>query len=181
MSRKVISFGLSEKEIDRVIQELAQYKQGFVHKCNEVARRVAERIAAEAQNRFNSAVVDDLTDRSGSPRKATVTVRTENRGDYFAIVADGKDAIWVEFGAGVYHNGSAGTSPNPYAQTATGVPNPPIAIGTFGKNGTRSTWGFYDEGGELKITHGTPAAMPMYNAVQTVSREVAGIAQEVFA
>lgn len=180
MGRKIISFGLSEQEIDRAIKELAQYKVNFQQKCDELLRRIAERLAEEAQNGFNGAIVDDLTERSGSPRKASVTVRAENRGDYFAVVADGTDAVWVEFGAGVYHNGSAGSSPNPLAANATGVPNPPIAIGTFGRNGRKQAWGFYEDG-ELKITHGTPAAMPMYNAVQTVSREVVQIAREVFA
>lgn len=180
MGRKVISFGLSEQDIDRAIKELAQYKEGFKSKCEELLRRVAERLAEEVQSGFNGAIVDDLTEKSGNPRKASVNVRAENRGDYFAVVADGTDAVWVEFGAGVYHNGSAGSSPNPFAATTTGVPNPPIAIGSFGRNGRKQAWGFYEDG-ELKITHGTPAAMPMYNAVQTVSREVVQIAREVFA
>lgn len=179
MSKKIISFDLSARSIDRAIKELAQFKEDFQKKCEELLRRIAERLAEEAQNGFSGAIVDDLTEKSGSPRKASVNVHTENRGDYFAIVADGTDAVWVEFGAGVYHNGSVGSSPNPLATNATGVPNPPIAIGTFGKNGRKQTWGFYEDG-ELKITRGTPAAMPMYNAVQTVSREVLEIAREVF-
>jgi len=180
MSKKRISFGLSETEIDRAIKEVAQFKEDFQRKCNELLRRVAERLAKEAQQGFDGAIVDDLTERSGSPKKANVAVRVENRGDCFVVVAEGMDAVWVEFGAGVYHNAPAGTSPNPFAETATGVPNPPIAIGTFGVNGLKQAWGFY-ENGELKITHGTPAAMPMYNAVQTVSREITDIAREVFA
>lgn len=180
MGKKTISFGLSEKEIDRAIREVEQFKRDFQSKCQELLRRVAERLAEEAQQGFNGAIVDDLTANTGSPRKASVAVRAENRGDYFAVVADGTDAVWVEFGAGVYHNGSVGSSPNPLAGNATGVPNPPIAIGTFGENGKKKAWGFY-ENGELRITHGTPAAMPMYNAVQTVSREVIEIAREVFA
>lgn len=179
MGKTVISFGLSEREIDRAIRELKQFQKSFEEKCEELLRRVAERLAEEAQSGFNGAIVDDLTAKSGSPRTAQVTVNVEKRDDGYVVVADGEDAVWVEFGAGVYHNGSAGQSPNPLAANATGVPNAPIAIGTFGKNGKKKTWGFY-ENGELKITHGTPAKMPMYNAVQTVSREVVSIAREVF-
>lgn len=177
MGRKVISVSLSE--IDTAIQELDRYEADFQKKCDELVERVAGRIAQEAQSGFAGAIVDDLTEQSGNPRRASVTVSVENRGDYFSIIADGQDAVWVEFGAGVYHNGAAGTSPNPFASTATGVPSPPIAIGTFGTNGRRRAWGFYEDG-VLKITHGTPAAMPMYNAVQTVSRDIAQIAREVF-
>lgn len=179
VGKKVISFSLSEDDIDRAIKELEQYKRDFVNKCDLLLNRIASRIAEEAQRGFNSAIVDDLTEKSGSPRKASVAVRVVNRGEYYAVVADGSDAIWVEFGAGVYHNGAVGSQPNPFSQTVQGVPNPPIAIGTFGKNGQKQSWGFY-ENGELKITHGTPASMPMYNAVQTVSREVISIAREVF-
>ena len=68
MGRKVISFGLSEQDIDRAIKELAQYKEGFQSKCEELLRRIAERLAEEAQSGFNGAIVDDLTEKSGNPR-----------------------------------------------------------------------------------------------------------------
>lgn len=180
MGKKTISIELSTEGINKAIAELKRYQRDFEKKCKILAKRIADRIAEEAQNGFNGAIVDDLTEDSGGAQKANVTVTTQPRGDYYVVVADGEDAIWVEFGAGVYHNGQAGTSPNPFASTATGVPNSPIAIGTFGTKGTRQAWGFYEDG-ELKITHGTPATMPMYNAVQTVSREVKSIAKEVFA
>lgn len=179
MGRKVISFGLSESEINRAIRELEQYKKDFEAKCEELLKRIADRLADEAQRGFSGAIVDDLTGKSGGPRFASVEVKTEKRGDYYVVVAGGEDAVWVEFGAGVYHNGAVGSSPNPLAGNVTGVPNAPIAIGTFGTNGQKEAWGFY-ENGELKITHGTPASMPMYKAVQTVSREVVSIAREVF-
>ena len=49
------------------------------------------------------------------------------------------------------------------------------SIGSFGKgNGKRQTWGFYEDG-ELKLTHGTPANMPMTRAVTTVCNEIEGL------
>lgn len=179
MGKKIISFELSEKGVNRAIRELEQYKRDFEAKCDELLKRVADRLAEEAKRGFSGAIVDDLTEKSGSPRTASVEVKAEKRGDYYVVVADGEDAVWVEFGAGVYHNGAVGSSPNPLAGNVTGIPNPPIAIGTFGVNGRKTSWGFYEDG-ELKITHGTPATMPMYKAVQTVSREVLSIAREVF-
>ena len=174
MGRKVISFGLSEQDIDRAIKELAQYKEGFKSKCEELLRRIAERLAEEAQSGFNGAIVDDLTEKSGNPRKASVNVRAENRGDYFVVVADGTDAVWVEFGAGVYHNGSPGSSPHPNGAELG------MTIGGFGKgNGKKEVWGFYEDG-ELKLSRGTPARMPMARAVTTVCNEIKEIAKEVF-
>lgn len=180
MSKTVISFGLSEGEVSRAIKELAQYKKDFLKKCDELLKQIAERIAEEAERGFNGAIVDDLMEKSGGAKTANVTVRVEKRGDTYVVVADGEDAVWVEFGAGVYHNGSVGSQPNPLSQNITNVPNAPIAIGSFGVNGRKKTWGFYDENGALKITRGTPAQMPMYKAIQTVSREVVSIAKGVF-
>lgn len=179
MGKKVISFGLSEAEIARAIKEVEQFKKDFTRKSDELLRRIAERIAEEAERGFSGAIVDDLTAKSGGPRTANVNAKAEKRGDTYVVVADGEDAVWVEFGAGVYHNGSVGSQPNPLAQNVTNIPDAPIAIGTFGQNGRKPTWGFY-ENGELKITRGTPAQMPMYKAVQAVSREVVSIAKEVF-
>ena len=179
MGNKVISFELSESSIGQAIRELEQYRKDFEAKCNEVLRRIAERIKEEATHGFTGAIVDDLTEKSGGPREAHVNVTVEQRGDTYVIVADGEDAIWVEFGAGVYHNGAVGSQPNPFSKNVSGVPNAPIAIGTFGTNGRKPTWGFYEDG-ELKITRGTPASMPMYKAVQSVSGEVLTIAREVF-
>lgn len=176
MGRKVISIGLSVKDIKRAIREIEQYKLEFQQKCDQLVEKIAERIASEAQHGFNGAIVDDLTELSGGPVKANVNVRTEKRGDIYVIVADGEDAVWVEFGAGVHHNGEAGKSPNPYsAQNQLG-----FTIGGFGTLGKRDLWGFLDENDELKLTHGTPAKMPMYNAVQAVAPDIASMAKEVF-
>lgn len=90
------------------------------------------------------------------------------------VIAAGEDAVWVEFGAGVYHNGSAGSSPHPKGAELG------FTIGGYGKGmGKRKTWGFYEDG-ELRLTHGAPAVMPMYNAMKTVCDEIASIAKEVF-
>lgn len=180
MSKTKISFSLSQSEIDKALREVEQYKQSFQDKCGELLRRIAERIASEARKGFHGAIADDITEKSGGPKKASVVVKTERRGDSYIVIADGEDAVWVEFGAGVYHNGPAGSSPNPFADTADGVPHPPIAIGGFGTNGRKKMWGFKDADGILKMSRGTPAAMPMYKAVQNVSREIQSIAREVF-
>lgn len=173
MKKRVIQFRLSEKEIDQVIKELEQYKQEIIRKTELLRIKVAERIAALAQSGFNGAIVDDLTGESGT-RKADVQVSIDERENVSVVIAAGEDAVWVEFGAGVYHNGSVGSSPHPKGSELG------FTIGGFGKGmGKRQTWGFY-ENGELRLTHGTPAIMPMYNAIKTVCDEIVNIAKEVF-
>lgn len=172
MSKK-ISFGLSVVEINRAIRELEQYKRDFVRKVELLRVRVAERLAQKADSGFTGAIVDDLR-RGESARLADVKVSVEDNGDVTLVIASGEDAIWVEFGAGVYHNGSAGSSPHPKG-TELG-----FAIGDYGKGyGKRPAWGFYEDG-ELHITRGTPAKMPMYRAMESVCDEIVSIVREVF-
>ena len=175
MGKRVISFGLSEDEIDRAIKELADYKQEILKETELLREKVAERLADEARQGFSGAVVDDLTTRSGGQRYGQVNVSVDNRGSMTVVIANGEDAVWIEFGAGVYHNGSPGTSPHPNGAELG------MTIGGFGKgNGKKQTWGFYEDG-ELKITRGTPAKMPMARAATTVCNEISEIAREVFA
>ena len=172
MGKKVISFGLSTKEIDRALKELAEYKQEIIRKTELLRVKVADRLSEEAKTGFSGAVVDDLV--KGGQKFAQVDVSVDNRGSVTVVVASGEDAVWVEFGAGVYHNGSPGSSPHPNGAELG------MTIGGFGKgNGKKEVWGYYEDG-ELKLTRGTPARMPMARAVTTVCNDIKEIAKEVF-
>lgn len=174
MGKKVIRIRLSEKDIDRAIKELEQYKREIIRKTELLRKKIAERIGTLAQSGFNGAVVDDLTDESGGARRAEVQVSIDERENVSVVIAAGEDAVWAEFGAGVYHNGSVGSSPHPKGQELG------LTIGGYGKGmGKRQVWGFYEDG-ELKLTHGAPATMPMYNAMKIVCDEIVAIAKEVF-
>ena len=173
MSKRVIRFGLDVKDIDRAIREVNEFKREFRNKVDTYRKRIAEELAAQASLNFGNAVVDDVI--NGSPRKPDVTVSVSERGGVSVIVADGEDAVWCEFGAGVYHNGSVGSSPNPYGNDLG------FTIGSYDKGyGKKQAWGYYDENGELVITRGTPATMPLYNAAQEVMRKAIEIAREVW-
>lgn len=174
MGKKVIRISLSEKDIERAIKELEQYKRDIIRKTELLRKKVAERIGTLAQNGFNGAIVDDLTEDSGGARRAEVQVSIDERENVSIVIAAGEDAVWAEFGAGVYHNGSVGSSPHPKGQELG------LTIGGYGKGmGKRQVWGFYEDG-ELKLTHGAPATMPMYNAMKIVCDEIVAIAKEVF-
>ena len=174
MKKTKISIGLSEREIDKALRCLENYKRNFLHKVESFKETIANEIAQLAQNGFNGAIVDDLLQNSGQPREASVDVSVSQKGGVMLVIASGEDAVWVEFGAGVYHNGSVGQSPHPSSSELG------FTIGSFGKgNGQRKTWGYYEDG-ELMLTHGTPATMPMYNALKIVCDEIENVAKEVF-
>ena len=172
VGKKTIAIGLSEQDIDRALKELADYKQEILKKTELLREKVAERLADETKKGFSGAVSDDLV--RGGQRFAQVDVSIDNRGAVTVVVASGEDAVWVEFGAGVYHNGSPGSSPHPHGVELG------MTIGGFEKgNGKKETWGFYEEG-VLRLTRGTPARMPMARAVTTVCNEISQVAKEVF-
>ena len=173
MGNKVISVSLSESGIEKAIQELLAYKQEIIRKTELLRQKVAARLADEARSGFNGAIVDDLTGKN-SQRLADVNVSVDNRDNVSVVVAEGEDAVWVEFGAGVYHNGSVGSSPHPKGAELG------FTIGGYGKgNGKKEIWGFYEDG-ELRLTHGTPARMPMSQAMNTIINDIVSIAREVF-
>lgn len=174
MSRKVIQIGLSEQEVDRAIRELAEYKRDFLRKVDILRERIAERIANEAQTGFNGAVVDDLVNGGEKLANVNVSIGSSVGGSITVVIANGEDAVWVEFGTGVYHNSTAGSSPHPRGAELG------FTIGGYGKGlGKRQTWGYYEDG-KLKLTRGTPARMPMERAFLSVCNEIPGIAREVF-
>lgn len=172
MKTTKISFGLSEKEIDRALKELEAYKRDLIRKTELLRERIAAQIANEAQSGFNGALVDDLL--KGGKRYAEVDVTVTDKDNISVVIANGEDAVWAEFGSGVFHNGAAGSSPHPKGQELG------FTIGGYGKGmGKREIWGFYEDG-ELRLTHGAPATMPMYRAVQSVIDNLPELARQIF-
>lgn len=176
MSKKIISIGLSEQEIDRTIKELETYKREFSRKVDVFREKVAARMANEAQSGFNGAVVDDLVKGGQKIADVHVTFDRGRSNSVTVVVTSGKDAVWVEFGAGVYHNSTAGTSPHPRGAELG------FTIGGFGKGkGKREIWGYKGEDEDtITLTRGTPAKMPMERAFLSVCNEITEIAREVF-
>lgn len=172
MLKKEIKFSLNDNDISKAINELKLYKRELQEKIDTYHKRIAEEISKIASINFSSAGIEDKV--RGGMRKPDVKVEVKSRGNILVVVADGEDAVWCEFGAGVYHNGAVGSSPNPYGNDLG------FAIGTYGKgHGKQMAWGYYEDG-KVVITRGTPASMPMYNAAQDVMRRAIEIAREVF-
>ena len=173
MSRTITIDVFDPASIDAAVREIKDYKRFVVSKCEELRKRVAHLIAKDARAVFNTAVADALVGEGFVTGSVDVVV--EDNGDYTLVIANGEDAVFMEFGAGVYYNGSVGSSPNPLGGGLG------FTIGSYGKgHGKKEVWGFYGSDGQLHLTHGTPASMPMYKAIQAVSNDIVQIAREVF-
>ena len=165
MRKTVISCNLYDnKDIDRAIKELKQFKQDFLKREKQLVEGLAKIGLKEASVRFTTAMYDGTND---------VSVRLDEINNGYAIVADGKAVAFIEFGAGVYHNTNE-PYPNPR-------PDGIVGIGEYGKGmGKRKAWGYKDENDELVITRGNPAAMPMWYASEEIKNSVLRVVREVF-
>lgn len=171
---KTITFSLSPESIAKACNELDWYKKTIERKTKQLQKRIAERIQWSAQSGFATAVRDDLL--SAGTRYADVTVTISEEGDTTVVIANGEDAVFVEFGAGVHHNGSVGQSPNPFVAEN----NLEFTIGSYDKgHGSQDIWGFKEDG-RIILTYGTPASMPMYHGLQDALNDLVNIANEVF-
>lgn len=172
MGRTIISMSLSTKDINRAIKELEKYKRDILRKEKELLEKLAYIGVSEASVRFTTAMYDGVND-------AMVSLEQTNNG--YAIVAKGQAVAFIEFGSGVYHNGSE-PYPNPRPEGIVG-------IGEYGKGkGKRRAWYYKGEAGTngevqsngVVKTRGNPAAMPMYYATEEMKRSILQIAREVF-
>ncbi len=164
MAKQVIKMGLSSKSISQAIRELKSFRDSLEGKTNKLLEELAYIGVKEASVRFTTALYDGVNDSS-------VTLETIAGG--YCIKAEGKAVAFIEFGSGVYHNpGEPYPNPRP-----SGI----VGIGEYGKGyGKRQAWGFTDESGELVITHGNPAAMPMWYASEEMRNAIKAKFLEVF-
>lgn len=175
MKKKIISIGLNEKDIDRAIKEINEYKQKLLSKCERFTERLALIGVKEASIRFTTAMYDGIND-------VTVELDDSNSGNCkYRIVADGEAVAFIEFGSGVYHNPSE-PYPNPR-------PSGIVGIGEYGKGrGKRKAWFYKGEAGTngevqkngVVKTRGNPASMPMWYASEEMKNSITQIAREVF-
>ncbi len=161
---KVITMNLSTSSIDDAIKELRSFQKSLDLKKDKLLEELAKIGLKEASVRFTTAMYDGVND-------SHVALKSSKNG--YTIVAAGRAVAFIEFGAGVYHN-----SGEPYPDPR---PEGIVGIGEYGKGyGKRQAWGYRNEAGELVITHGNPAAMPMWYASEEMRSKITKIAKEVF-
>lgn len=168
-----ITFSLDTASINRAIKEVERYRDELPQKLKRLREMMAERVAWSASRGFSNALVSDVI--KGAEPSSNVQVTVEH-GDHVSIVfAEGEQAVFIEYGAGVYNNGAAGSSPHPWG------PEFGYYIGGYGQGkGKRNAWGYYDDSGKVVITRGTPAAMPMYHGLEDAKRVIDDLILEVF-
>lgn len=179
MAKQIITLGLSQKSVEKALKQLRQYKQWLRNKTTELVKALAEigipvieTNVADASYTFDSKGI-----RSGSNTEHYTYVKLNNFGSYSQanLVVEGEEILFIEFGAGVYYNGEAGTSPHPKGQEFG------YTIGSYGQgNGKNDSWVYYADSGEWVRSYGTEATMPVYKASVKIMQNIRKIAKEVF-
>lgn len=161
--------------VSRATRTLDEYVADLKEKADELCNRLAELGCTRAKLDFSNAIYDGVND---------VDVHVEPIDNGYKVVATGNAVMFIEFGAGVYYNGS-GSYPG---ELPPGV----VGIGEYGQGRGKNDWWLYpgppgNAGGVpstsvpgMTITHGNPPAAAMYHAEQDVRNAVERIAREVF-
>lgn len=171
MKNKVLSLNLFDKRsIDRVIKEIRLQRNEISNKCSEFVRRLSKiGIPVIKQN-----IVSTIGD---SDKNHNIYIKVNSFGSYSqaTLYVEGRDMLFMEFGSGVYYNGSVGGSPHPKGKEFG------YTIGSYGKGqGKNESWFYYTDSGEIAMSHGTKASMPVYKASIEIRTQILKIAREIF-
>lgn len=162
MAKTVIKFKLDEKDIDRAIREVEQFKKGFLEKCNRLIETLTDQgaeIAKVQVVQLDAEYTGELKNSIEGYYSPTTKVGIIRAGAYYAA--------YVEFGTGVV--GSRSAHPNPQGWQ--------YDVNSHGDSG----WVYYDDdSGEFRWTKGFKSRPFMYNTARELEKTCSKIAKEVF-
>ena len=175
-----IRISLNEKNsIDQAIKELEKYRDSLISKNEIFIKRLAEIGVIAAETRLATGEGDSdrgcrfsmLIQSNEGVAEGQITITStphiDKKGRVFY-----PHLAW-EFGAGIYYNNG---NANPLASKMG------MGVGTFPdqKFAFNDSWWYEDDNGDLHLSKGTQATMPMYNASKEIIQQIETIAREVF-
>lgn len=163
---KDIDIRMSTKSLNDAINALKSIEDDFMRKVDIFVRMLTNDGVQIARTWISTG--------AGAERNANVSYMVSNDG--YIIVAQiqmtGKDALFVEFGAGIYFNPS---DPPHASKYGMGVGTYPGQTHAF-DNG----WWYYGPNGESVYTHGTEGTYPMYHASENIQNNAIKKALQIF-
>lgn len=169
MSKKIF-FKLSPQSIQNAIDELEKYKDTFLNKNEIFVQRLCEVGIPVVRENISSSTGD-----SDKNYNTYIQVNSYQGHSEAKLIVEGRELLFIEFGAGIHYNGSAGSSPHPKGNEFGYI------IGSYGKGlGKKDHWYYTADTGENIKSFGTKATMPVYKASQTMIQQIRKIAKEVF-
>lgn len=176
---KDINIELGDKAIDNAIKELKKYKLKLIRRNRSIVYHLMEAGWHSVQSTMATAVSDDANKRV---KKTYDLPSTNFRGSVVEgnFIITNEDIMFWEFGAGIHYNTSVGTSPHPKSGEYGGKIGVDTTIGSYRDIGNGYSLGQYDSWYfDGQKTHGTEAAMPMYNAWRHMNSKAVQIITEM--
>lgn len=168
---KTITIELNPSSVDKAIAEIEKYRKGIKPKLKILIGQLVQdgvqiaRIKVSAsQGDSTDAHVDYLVDSTGEIVKASIFLQ-------------GKDALFIEFGAGIYYNNG-----NAHPQAAEFG----FGVGTYPSEHPPNRainpgyWWYSDESKNKHLSLGTEATFPIYHAAETIRNNLIQRAIEQF-
>lgn len=173
------TYNLSIEDIENLKNDLLNYKNNVLNKLPQFVKELTDAGLPVIEARMAQATVkyDEKGIKSGADTSHNkyVTLSYTDTSAKATLVVEGEELLFIEFGAGVNYNTAVGTSPHPKGEEFG------FLIGSYGKGyGARKAWGYYDKSGNLIITRGVKATMPVYSALVEISNRYIEIARKVF-
>lgn len=168
---KSIRFDAFDKQsVDHARRELIAVKYEWKRKADICSEMIAAMLADLInENLMNVEIADDLKDVT-THQQVFAAPGVEARANGNMVTVYGENAVFIEFGAGVYHN--SGTN-NPLADKVEFD----TAIGSYGKGQGNKKYWFVAHN---LISCGTPAYMPIYKAIEEIKPKIPSLIRQVF-
>ena len=163
---------MNTASVKAAIAELQSVKREWERKGKLCCEAIAAALAEEIEKNFlNIPFSDDLFNvKTHQAIKTTPVWGVEAKGNTVVVKENGAELAFIEFGAGISHN--AGRS-NPLSEKVSFD----TAIGSYGQgHGTQPYWFVAHN----LISYGTPAYMPIYNAIEAVKPMIPTICRGIF-
>ena len=166
-------------DIDKAIKEVEKYQKSLVDKGETFCRRLAELGVTVAKATLATGQGDSSRDTkfdisftaNGEVVEGALSITSTPN-----VTNDGRvfypHLAW-EFGSGIYYNNG---NINPHAHELG------MGVGTFPdqKFAFSDHWWYRDSNGNLRMSQGTQATMPMYKASLEMMQNIETIAREVY-
>lgn len=162
---------LSTRSLTNGIKELNDYRRSLEQKTQDLIIALKED-GVQVANAYLASTVGDSTE-------GTIGFQVDHSGDISkaVIFLSGKDALFIEFGAGIAYNTGA---QHPYAGELG------YGVGTYpsehppNKAMNPGWWVYGHDDGTPLISIGTQASMPMYHAAENARNTAIKKAMEIF-
>lgn len=169
---KIIKCKLDVESLEKAIDELNAYQDEIMSKLESFIDMLVSMGVSEANSRANSYLGDS------KPAKVTTEYILKSKDTIIATVAlVGEDAVFIEFGAGIYYNNG---NINPKGAELG------FTIGSFPSEHPPNRaihpgfWWYKGDDGNKHLSFGTQATMPIYFASETMRNNALQKALEVF-